>query len=125
VAEDQADNDTARRRAKWEATVRAGKSQEATLVVPGWRRAGGALWLPQAAVDLEAPSAWMQGAMMVAGVKLALDANGRRAELRIVRPEAYTQLPVPEDAEASRVRRGDRRQRRRRERQHQEKRDEA
>lgn len=116
VAEDQADAATCKRRAEWEATVRAAKAQEVTIVLPGWRTAGGALWQPQQAVDVTAPAAWMAGPLMVAGVKLELGEQGRRVTLRIVRPEAYTQLPVPEEAESSRVRRGDRRTRRRRDR---------
>lgn len=116
VAEDQADAGTARQRAEFEATSRAAKAQKATIHVPQWRRADGLLWLPQQAVDLEAPAAWMAGTMMVAGVKLIVDASGKRAELRLVLPEAYAQRRVPEEAEASRVRRGRGREQQRRER---------
>jgi prophage tail gpP-like protein len=105
IAEDQADGATAKQRAVWEATVRAGRSQEATVEVPGWRAPSGKLWQRVDRVELVAPAAWMDEELMIAGVRFVLDEQGRRTDLRLVRKEAYTQLAVPEKAEASRIRR--------------------
>jgi prophage tail gpP-like protein len=103
VAEEQATAASLKRRAEWEATVRAAKAQEATIALPGWRRSDGALWRPMHLVDLDAPAAWISAEMMAAGVAFIVDDRGRRVELRLARPEAYSQLPVPEDAEASKI----------------------
>jgi len=104
VAEDQVDGAAAKRRAEWEATVRAARAQEAQVIVLGWRRGDGALWEPGQRVELDAPAALMTAELLVAGVGFRLGESGRSAELRLVRPEAYSQLPVPEEAEASRIR---------------------
>lgn len=103
VAEEQATAASLKKRAAWEATVRAAKAQEAKITVPGWRRADGKLWLPMHLVDLDAPAAWISAELMAAGVAFKVDEQGRRAELRLARPEAYSQLAVPEEAEASKI----------------------
>lgn len=104
VAEDQADLATCKARAKWEATVRAAKGQEASLTLAGWRRPDGKLWAAQDKVLLEAPAGWIDGEVMVASVTFTLDEQGSRVVLRLVRPEAYSQEPVSPKAEASKVR---------------------
>jgi prophage tail gpP-like protein len=103
VAEDQVDTATAKKRAAWESIVRAAKAQSADVELVSWRRSDGALWRASDAVDLDAPAAWISDSMMVAGVGFVIDDRGRRVELHIVRPEAYSQLPVPEEAESSKI----------------------
>ncbi|MEO6359901.1 MAG: phage baseplate assembly protein [Sphingomicrobium sp.] len=103
VAEEQADTASLKRRAAWEAIVRAARAQSADVTLIGWRRSDGSLWDVAQAVDLDAPAAWISDAMMVSGVRFVLDEQGRRIELHIVRPEAYSQLPVPEEAESSKI----------------------
>lgn len=103
MAEDQVDTEAAKKRAQWEATVRAAKAQSADVELVSWRRSDGALWKPADAVDLDAPAAWISDSMMVSGVRFVIDERGRRVELHIVRPEAYSQLPIPEQAESSKI----------------------
>jgi prophage tail gpP-like protein len=112
VAEDQVDAATLKQRAQWEATVRAAKAQQAIVELTGWRREDGALWALEDAVDLEAPAAWIDDKLMVAGLRLVLDEGGRRAELRLVRPESYSQLAVPEEAESSKIKKTSRKSKR-------------
>lgn len=103
VAEEQADLKSLKKRAEWEATVRAAKAQSADIVMTGWRRADGKLWELMNGVNLDAPAAWISDSMMVAGIEFALGEQGRIAKLHLVRPESYSQLPVPEEAEASKI----------------------
>lgn len=103
IAEDQASAASLAKRAEWEATVRAAKAQEATVVVNGWRQQGGALWTPMQLVRLRAPSAWIDDSVMAVSVIYRDDNHGQVAELRVGRPEAYTQLAIPEDAKPSSI----------------------
>jgi prophage tail gpP-like protein len=104
IAEDQADSASADKRAKWEATVRAGRAQGVEIILPGWRTADGKLWQRIDRVQLAAASAWIDDELMIVGVTFSLDDGGRRTELRLIRKEAYSPLAVPEKAEASKIR---------------------
>ena len=90
-------------RALWEAVTRAGRSQSADVTVSGWRTADGALWGPGMMVDLRAPWLLMDGKMLVAEATLAISADSRSTSLRLMRPEAFSQLAVDESADASRI----------------------
>lgn len=103
IAEEQADLASLKKRAEWEAVVRAARAQSADAVVTDWRRSDGALWMPADSVELDAPAAWIRDRVMVAGVRFVVDERGRRAELHLVRPESYSQLPIPEEAESSKI----------------------
>lgn len=105
IAEDQATIAALMARAKFEASVRAGRAQSAELVVLGWRTPGGALIAPNQLIDIEAPELFIEGRMLVEAARLVFDQLGERAELSVVPPQAYSQNAVPEQAEASRVRR--------------------
>ena len=101
MAEDQATTASLETRAKWEATVRAAKAQDAVVKLPNWRRSSGALWTPMQLVNLDAPSAWINDSMMVVSTAFRIDDSGKSVELTLARPEAYSQLPIPADAKAS------------------------
>jgi prophage tail gpP-like protein len=103
VAEEQGDIATLRKRAAWEATVRAAKAQTVSVEINGWRRPDGKLWAGLDRVDLDAPSALIGGVLLVADVRFELDDRGRRTTLSLARPEAYSQLAIPEEAEASKI----------------------
>lgn len=104
IGEEQSDIASLEKRAKWEAIVRAARAQEATVHVLGWRQsAGGALWDRNVIAHLKAPSLFMDAPMLVTVAVLAKDERGTVTELRLSPPKAWSQLPVPEDAEASRV----------------------
>ncbi|HEX7821038.1 MAG TPA: hypothetical protein VF463_10515 [Sphingobium sp.] len=105
IAEEQGDLATLEKRAKWEATTRAARGQEATATVLGWRRPDGKLWDRDAIVELEAPSLYISSRMLIVSVTLQRSGGGSTAELRLMPPEAFTQLAVPEQAESSSVKR--------------------
>ncbi|RHW17208.1 hypothetical protein D1610_11710 [Sphingomonas gilva] len=103
IGEDQSDAAGLQQRARWEATSRAGRAQPATVTVQGWRRPDGRLWAPNAIVDLQSPSLFMRGAMLIERVDLTKGDAGTEAVLALVPPAAWSQLAVPEEARASRV----------------------
>lgn len=105
VAEDQASAESLKARAQWEATVRAAKAQEASATVVGWRDPTAKLWAQQTAVSLIAPAILIEADLMVAGVNFRIDSeSGKIATLRLVYPDAYKQLPVPDTAQADQIR---------------------
>lgn len=116
IADEQTDAASARKRAEWEANTRDAKSQGASATLDGWRRPDGKLWEIMNSVDLDAPAVWINDRLMVGGVQFFAGEQGRGVTLRLVRPEAYSQLPVPEDAKASKIKRKSRRSRKERER---------
>lgn len=104
MAEDQASPASLTKRANWEAITRAARAQQVTVEYAGWRRPDGALWQPAQLVRLIAPSSWIDATLMIVSVTFHLfKQRGRVVELKLARPEAYTQLPVPEGAEASSI----------------------
>lgn len=91
----------AKRRAEWEASVRASKSDTVTVTVSGWsHRAHGAIgprepWHPNMRVDVDL-SAWgFVAEMLVTSVRFDLSiALGVRTQLTLARPDAYTPDPT-------------------------------
>lgn len=105
VGEDQADIASLKKRAEWEATTRAGRAQQARVTVAGWRRPDGQLWTPNVTVSLSAPALFMDGRMLVVSATLVKDERGTVTDLFVSPPAAFSQLAVPEDADASEVKR--------------------
>lgn len=103
VAEDQATLDNLQQRARWEASTRAGKAQPVTITAPGWRDAKGKLRARNTIVSLDAPALLARGDMLVESVLLSQGPGGTVSQLTLVPPVAWSQLPVPEGSEASRI----------------------
>lgn len=103
LAEEQATLANTLVRARWEASTRAGRAQPVTVTLPGWRRPDGKLRDRNTIVTLSAPPLFVDGRMLVEEVKFTLGEGGTITELRVVPPAAWSQLAVPETAEASRV----------------------
>lgn len=103
IGEEQSTIGGLEKRARWEATTRAGKGQSASVTIPGWRAPGGTLWARGTMVDLFAPWLLIDSKMLVVEVTHSIAEDSRSTELRLSPPEAFSQLPVSEDAEASRV----------------------
>lgn len=103
IAEDQADRATLEKRARWEAVTRAGRAQTATIKVPGWRTPAGQLRNRGMTFDVEAPWLFVSGKMLAVEVALRFGDDGTTSEITFARPEAFTQLKIPETANASDV----------------------
>lgn len=86
--------DFAKRRADWEARVRAAKAETVSAVVRGWeQRSGEDLWLPNQLVGVHSPSIGVSGEMLISQVEYSLDDGGEVTQLRLVRPDAFTPEP--------------------------------
>jgi len=105
VAEEQADSTSLKKRADWEANVRAARGQTMTATVPGWRDPSGAIWKPGVKVQAVAPSLDVDLPMLVISAELSRDEGGTVTRLELQRPEAWQQLAVPESADASTLKR--------------------
>ncbi len=103
IAEDQATTSSLQARAKWEATVRAAQSQGAEVTLPGWHDPNGKLIQCMSLWNLIAPSAWIDAQMMAASVTYTISDGGSRTVLSLVHPDAYSQMPVAPEAQASSI----------------------
>ena len=91
------DTATARRRADWEARIRAAKAASATITVQGWTQQGGELWTPNALVFVSAPKLiGIEGDMLISQVEHTVGEGGTITQISIVRPDAFT--PEPQTA---------------------------
>ena len=93
LAEDH--GQTPEKRAKHEATMRAGKADRATATVHSWRQAGdkGGLWLPGLRVQVKA--AYLHKAdeqMIISALEYSKDEQGTLTRLELANPQAYDQL---------------------------------
>ncbi len=88
LAEDQGQISSLTQRAEWEANVRLGRSNRATLTVQGWSHADG-LWKPNQLVRLVSPLLYADLDLLTAQVTYRLDGNGTTTELELCRPEAF------------------------------------
>jgi prophage tail gpP-like protein len=96
VAEASIDEANAARRAQWEASVRAARSEVLSIGVQGWRqRPGGPVWEPGLLVPVSVAPLRVRGVLVVRAVRMTLDqSNGRRTELELARAGAFA--PEPE-----------------------------
>lgn len=85
----------AKRRADWEARIRAAKSATATVTVQGWEQLDGTLWPLNAITHLSAPRLLgIDGDMLISQVEFTVDeSGGQLTELRLVRTDAFTPEP--------------------------------
>lgn len=87
----------ARRRADWEARIRAARSEAVTIVVLGWKQPDGKLWPLNALVRVRAPRLiGVDGDMRISQVEHSIGDAGQVTQLRLVRPDAFT--PEPQKA---------------------------
>ncbi|HET7500657.1 MAG TPA: hypothetical protein VFK02_06620 [Kofleriaceae bacterium] len=86
----------ARKRADWEARIRAARAETATVGVLGWTQASGALWPLNALVFVSSPSLGVQGNMLISQIEHSIGDGGTVTQLRLVRPDAFTPEPKAE-----------------------------
>lgn len=93
--------ESARRRAEWEAKVRAGRAEGARVTVQGWKQGNGALWPVNAKVPVRSPSLGLDGEMLITQVVHRLDSGGATTELLLKRPDAFLPEPVVAESKAT------------------------
>lgn len=91
----------AKKRAQWEATVRAARSETVSVTVQGWTQ-GGALWPVNGLVKVRSPMIGVNGTMLITQATFGLDAsNGLTTQLTLRRPDAFLPEPVVTKAKTS------------------------
>lgn len=84
----------AKRRADWEARVRAAKAETVTLSVVGWTQPGGELWPINAIARVSAPvTLGVDGDMLISQVEYTISDGGQVTQLHLVRPDAFEPEP--------------------------------
>jgi prophage tail gpP-like protein len=85
----------AKRRAGWEARIRAARAETVTVVVRGWKQSNGELWPLNAVTRVVAPRLiGVEGDMRITQAEHSIGEQGRVTQLRLVRPDAFTPAPT-------------------------------
>lgn len=87
--ESQGDGKTAQQRAEWEASLRAAKACNVSVVVVGWTQKEGELWATNQVVHIDCPSIGIKQDMLISKVNFELSENGKITELELIRPDAF------------------------------------
>lgn len=84
-----------RRRADWEARIRAARAEKVTITVQGWRQPGigGRLWPVNALVLVRVPSIGIDGDMLISQAEFSIGNDGQVTQLNLVRPDAFEPEP--------------------------------
>ena len=95
-AENQVNASTAAKRAAWEKTVRAGRSQSYEATVQGWRQANGELWPINALVPVYVPQYELDCELLISKVRFSQSRqSGTITRLTLCHQDSFT--PEPED----------------------------
>lgn len=89
----------ARRRADWEARIRAAKAETVTIGVQGWKQPNGALWPLNALARVTSPAIGVDGDMLISQREFSIGDSGQVTQLHLVRPDAFE--PEPQTAVVS------------------------
>ncbi len=98
IAEDLVDGAALKRRAAWEANVRAGKSAQLSYKVHGWTHGVGtdaALWQPNTIVHVTDPWCRTDADLLVKNVLFTLDESGSITTLALTPQQAFSLIPMP------------------------------
>ncbi len=84
-----------RRRADWEARIRAARSERVTVTVQGWTQPDGKLWPINARARVVSPRLiGVDGDMLISQVEHTIGDGGKMTQISLVRPDAFTPEPV-------------------------------
>jgi prophage tail gpP-like protein len=85
----------ARRRADWEARIRAARATTVTITVLGWTQPNGTLWPLNALCRVRCPRTIdIDGDALISQVDHTISDAGQVSQLRLVRPDAFTPEPT-------------------------------
>lgn len=92
----------AKKRAEWEATVRAGRSATVAITVQGWTQSNGDIWPVNTLVTVRSPALGVDGDMLISQATYVTDEGGTLTHLTLRDPRAFTPEPtVPKADKAS------------------------
>ncbi len=87
--------DLAQKRAQWEANRRWGRSQQIRVTVDSWRDKSGALWQPNALVDVNIPKCKVSNQRwIISEVTYIKGRDGTTSELCLMPKEAFSVEPI-------------------------------
>ncbi len=92
--EGNATTEHAKKRAEWEASVRAARADVVTITVQGWQQSTGALWPVNALVSVESPMLELRSQMLITQATYSLDDSGEVTELQVRPPDAFSPEPT-------------------------------
>lgn len=103
--EDTASGASLADRARWEASIRAGKARKATATVQGWRTPDGDIYRVDRLVRVQAPLVGVDADLLLAAVKFTQGLQGRTTELTLAPATAYQLIdqPAPKGAKGKGV----------------------
>lgn len=101
VAEKQADDAEAIKRADWEMRRRIANAMRATITVQGWRQDDGRLWLTNEMVYIDSPWLALDRELIIAEVTYTYDAEGTKTELQLTHPDAFLAEPKRKGKEST------------------------
>jgi prophage tail gpP-like protein len=104
VADDETDLAGLKKRAEWEATVRAARALTVDVTVQGWSHPGG-LWRINRVVPLRAPALRIERDLLIRDVEYSLDRGGTFTRMTLTPAEAYTPQIAPPARKAPRRKR--------------------
>lgn len=85
----------AKKRADWEARIRAAKAEQVSVTVQGWYQPNGKLWPINAVTHVRAPRLiGVDGDMLISQRELSVNEGGKITQLSLVRPDAFTPEPA-------------------------------
>jgi prophage tail gpP-like protein len=88
----------AKRRAQWEAKVRAARGDAVSVQVQGWTQGDGSLWPINALVQAKLPRVGVDGELLITQVVYSIDDQaGTQTVLTLKRPDAFIPEPVVTD----------------------------
>jgi prophage tail gpP-like protein len=87
-------NDVVPKWIQWEMARRMGRSQVVTVTADSWRDSGGNLWTPNWLIPVDLPSIkFPSTTLLITNVTYIRDADGTRAELTLMPPQAMAPMP--------------------------------
>jgi prophage tail gpP-like protein len=91
LIDEQANSDgVCKKRAQWEADIRAGASRKVETMVRGWDQFNGGLWPLNGIVQVKDLKIGVQDPFLIAGINLTLDGNGGElTRMGLVHPDTF------------------------------------
>lgn len=89
IAETQANDKDAQKRAEWEMRRRLAQALRATITINGWRQQDGRLWATNEMVDVLAPWLALDRELIIAQVQFSYGTEGEVTELELTLPDAF------------------------------------
>ncbi|MBL1321505.1 MAG: hypothetical protein COA63_010670 [Methylophaga sp.] len=85
----------AKKQAQWEINTRFGRGKGIVYTINGWLHDAG-LWQPNVLVPVKDSFLSINSDMLISEVQLIMDDQGQRTELRVMPPEAFELVALPE-----------------------------